>query len=93
MFDLVIAVEIISFSAPAHIKDLLRLRAAVRRISLSAFVRELVLRQIPDPTPDERLFLPWSDSQVEHTVHVQNGDRSGNTTLFAEDDREPDPLV
>jgi|GEM_PF-1276044 len=93
MFNLVIVVEIISFSAPAHIKNLLRLRAAVRRISLSAFVRDLVLPQIPDPTPDERLFLPCDGLNVEQYVQVCDTSRTNAATLFAEDDREPDSPV
>lgn len=93
MFILVIVVEIISFSAPAHIKDLLRLRAAVRRISLSAFVRELVLPQVPDPTPDERLFLLHCALDIERYVQVNDESRMNAATLFAEDDREPDSPV
>jgi hypothetical protein len=86
-------VEIISFSAPARLKDLLRLRAAVRRLTVSAYVRELVLAQVPDPTADESLFLPPSGHDNEHSVHICTIAPSGGVTLCAEDDREPNLVV
>lgn len=85
--------EIISFSAPAHIKDLLRLRAAVRRLSLSAFVRELVLVQVPEPTPDERLFLSPSGHNSEHYVQMDGYAPPESATHGAEDTHGPDRPV
>ena len=85
--------ETISFSAPAHIKDLLRLRAAVHRLSLSAFVRELVLAQVPGPTPAERLFMPSGGHNIERYVHKDDPVPPESATHGTEDTHGPDRPV
>ena len=55
-------------------KDLLRLRAATQRRSLSDYARGLILVGLGKPTPDEAFYLASSTQQNDDYTHsVETG--------------------
>jgi plasmid stability protein len=59
---------ILAFVVPTRVKDLLRIRAARQKTSISEVARDIFLAHVPDPTDEERLFLASGDQTIEHIV-------------------------
>jgi hypothetical protein len=60
--------DILTFSIPQRIKDLLRLRAAKRKTSISEIAREVFLHNVDEPTPEELVFLASDVQPTEDSV-------------------------
>lgn len=67
--------DILSFAVPAGVKDLLRIRAARQKTSISDIARDVFMRGLPPVTDEESFFLASSVQVSEHNVQENGGSR------------------
>lgn len=59
--------EILSLVVPRTLKDLLRIRAARGRTTVSDLARSILVEHVPEPSPEEALFLASNLPEMEES--------------------------